>query len=66
MVIKHTSYPFVIKTYSRVGVDGGVMANRGAVLKNFDVNPNLSSIKIEFSANSLRKKYEITSINILL
>ena len=45
----------MVKTYSRVGVDGGVMANRGAVLKNFDVNPNLSSIKIEFRANSLRK-----------
>lgn len=56
----------MIKTYSRVGVDGGVMANRGALLKNFDVNPNLSSIKIEFSANSLRKKCEITSINIIL
>ena len=31
------------------------MANRGAVSKNLDVNPNLSSIKIEFRANSLRK-----------
>ena len=45
----------MVKIYSRVGVDGGVMANRGAVPKNFDVNPNLSSIKIEFRANSLRK-----------
>ena len=55
MLINHTSYLFVVKIYSRVGVDGGVIANRGAVPKNFDVNPNLSSIKIEFRANSLRK-----------
>ena len=45
----------MVKTYSRVGVDGGVMASRGAIPKYLDVNPNLSSIKIEFRANSLRR-----------
>ena len=52
MVMNYTSYPFWIKADFKVGVEGGMIASRGVWPWPFRVNPSLSSIRIEFKANS--------------